>query len=327
MGWNRFNLTLLGVWPEPRKISNRSHRISTLIFWSTTFVTFTFICAPQTAHLILKSTSLDEVIENLSINVPIVFALVKQIVLRYHKEGNYSRLRSDLLEFTHISINLRICSPDTVAQRNIRRLVGTDTRTRSPNDAEDRENKPNDIHCLLYSDILDAICIPIAADLEQHAKHVGKWLGGVASSRHFPLRHRQEPELRGHVAGTAYGDGADSDLLLLLRHVSRGSRLTFMRPINCSQSGTRESGLRGRREQCRDVQGTAELHRAEALPIVQVRRAIAWLQRLPSLWCRDYVDVKSFKGSRWSWKIALISRYLYRRWFARRCFASLGTAW
>ncbi|XP_076683419.1 odorant receptor 4-like [Andrena cerasifolii] len=87
MGWNRFNLTLLGVWPEPRKISNRSHRISALIFWSTTFVTFTFICAPQTANLILKSTNLDEVIENLSINVPIVFALVKQIVLRYHKEA------------------------------------------------------------------------------------------------------------------------------------------------------------------------------------------------------------------------------------------------
>ncbi|XP_076621272.1 odorant receptor 4-like [Colletes latitarsis] len=84
MGWNRFNLTLLGVWPEPKKTSRR---ISTFIFWSTCFVTFTFICVPQTANLILKSTSLDEVIENLSINVPIAFALVKQIVLRYHKNA------------------------------------------------------------------------------------------------------------------------------------------------------------------------------------------------------------------------------------------------
>ncbi|CAL7939527.1 unnamed protein product [Xylocopa violacea] len=86
MGWNHFNLTLLGVWPEPRKISKTSRLMSNLVFWVTTLVTFTFICAPQTAYLILKSTSFDEVIENLSINVPIVFALIKQIVLRYHNE-------------------------------------------------------------------------------------------------------------------------------------------------------------------------------------------------------------------------------------------------
>ncbi|XP_076752785.1 odorant receptor 13a-like [Xylocopa sonorina] len=87
MGWNHFNLSLLGVWPEPRKISKTSRLMSNLVFWITTSVTFTFICAPQTAYLILKSTSLDEVIENLSINVPIVFALIKQIVLRYHNEA------------------------------------------------------------------------------------------------------------------------------------------------------------------------------------------------------------------------------------------------
>lgn len=91
MGWNRFNLTLLGVWPEPREISAALRLISEITFWFTSFVTFTFICAPQTANLILKSTSLDEAIENLSINVPIVFALVKQIVLRYHKDGNYNK--------------------------------------------------------------------------------------------------------------------------------------------------------------------------------------------------------------------------------------------
>ncbi|XP_006618821.1 odorant receptor 4-like [Apis dorsata] len=87
MGWNRFNLTLLGVYPEPRKMSRNSRLMSNLIFWFTTLVTFTFICAPQTANLILKSTSLDEVIENLSINIPIVFALIKQIVLRYYKKA------------------------------------------------------------------------------------------------------------------------------------------------------------------------------------------------------------------------------------------------
>ncbi|XP_017764085.1 PREDICTED: odorant receptor 13a-like [Eufriesea mexicana] len=87
IGWNRFNLTLLGVWPEPRKMSRGSRFLSSLIFWSTTFVAFAFICAPQTANLILKSSNLDEIIENLSINIPIAFALVKQIVLRYYKEA------------------------------------------------------------------------------------------------------------------------------------------------------------------------------------------------------------------------------------------------
>ncbi|XP_050475261.1 odorant receptor 13a-like [Bombus huntii] len=87
MGWNRFNLTLLGVWPEPRKVSRGSRLLSSIIFWFTTIVTFIFICAPQTANLVLKSTNLDEVIENLSINIPIAFALVKQIVLRYYKKA------------------------------------------------------------------------------------------------------------------------------------------------------------------------------------------------------------------------------------------------
>ncbi|XP_076221973.1 odorant receptor 4-like [Nomia melanderi] len=85
MGWSQFNLTLLGVWPEPRLISHRKRRISSFVFWFTSIVSFMFICAPQTARLVLKSTNLDEVIENLSINVPIAFALTKQLVLRYNK--------------------------------------------------------------------------------------------------------------------------------------------------------------------------------------------------------------------------------------------------
>ncbi|XP_076288337.1 uncharacterized protein LOC143212909 [Lasioglossum baleicum] len=91
VGWNQFNLTLLGVWPEPREVSTLSRRVSAFVFWFTSVVTFTFICAPQTVNLVLMSTSLDEVIENLSINVPIAFALAKQIVLRYHRKGNHCR--------------------------------------------------------------------------------------------------------------------------------------------------------------------------------------------------------------------------------------------
>lgn len=51
-------------------------------------MTFLFINAPQTADLILNTSSLDEAIENLSINIPIAFAMFKQIVLRYHGKGN-----------------------------------------------------------------------------------------------------------------------------------------------------------------------------------------------------------------------------------------------
>ncbi|XP_017889960.2 uncharacterized protein LOC108630898 [Ceratina calcarata] len=87
MGWNRYNLTLLGVWPEPRETSSLSRFLSNLIFWFGTVVTVTFICAPQTAYLVLRSSSLDEAIENLSVNVPIAFAVVKQAVLWYRKKA------------------------------------------------------------------------------------------------------------------------------------------------------------------------------------------------------------------------------------------------
>ncbi|KAI4497888.1 hypothetical protein M0802_007004 [Mischocyttarus mexicanus] len=97
IGWNRFNLTVLGVWPEPSKTTFLWRLLSAIIFWTSTTVTFLFICAPQTADLILNSTSLDEAIENLSINIPIVFALIKQIVLRYHGKA----LKSLLVEILH----------------------------------------------------------------------------------------------------------------------------------------------------------------------------------------------------------------------------------
>lgn len=92
IGWNRFNLTVLGVWPEPSKTTRLWRLTSASIFWTSTTVTILFICAPQTADLILNSTSLDEAIENLSINIPIAFAVIKQIVLRYNGKGDYDLL-------------------------------------------------------------------------------------------------------------------------------------------------------------------------------------------------------------------------------------------
>ncbi|XP_017795126.1 PREDICTED: odorant receptor 4-like [Habropoda laboriosa] len=87
MGWNRFSLSVLGVWPEPRKMSNLSRFASNFIFWFTTLITVVFICAPQMTHLVLKSTNLDEVIENLSVNIPMLFSLGKQIILRYRRKA------------------------------------------------------------------------------------------------------------------------------------------------------------------------------------------------------------------------------------------------
>ncbi|XP_035741503.1 odorant receptor 13a-like [Vespa mandarinia] len=84
IGWNRFNLSVLGVWPEPSKTTFLWRLTSASIFWTSTIVTLLFINAPQTADLILNSSSLDEAIENLSINIPIAFAVTKQIVLWYH---------------------------------------------------------------------------------------------------------------------------------------------------------------------------------------------------------------------------------------------------
>lgn len=87
MGWNKFNLSLLGVWPEPTRTSRASRYFRTIVFWLSFLVSFSFIILPQMAHLILQSTNLNEIVENLSINVPTLFALIKQIVLRYHGRG------------------------------------------------------------------------------------------------------------------------------------------------------------------------------------------------------------------------------------------------
>ncbi|XP_047345862.1 odorant receptor 13a-like isoform X1 [Vespa velutina] len=97
IGWNRFNLSVLGVWPEPSKTTFLWRLTSASIFWTSTTVTLLFINAPQMADLILNSTSLDEAIENLSINIPIAFAVTKQIVLRYHGKA----LKSLLVEIVN----------------------------------------------------------------------------------------------------------------------------------------------------------------------------------------------------------------------------------
>ncbi|XP_078038243.1 uncharacterized protein LOC144470680 [Augochlora pura] len=83
MGWTKYNLILLGVWPDPGTAHSR--QLSSFVFWSTVFVTVTFVNVPQMAYLILRSTNLDEAIENLSVNVPIMFALSKHVALRYHR--------------------------------------------------------------------------------------------------------------------------------------------------------------------------------------------------------------------------------------------------
>ncbi|XP_076656362.1 uncharacterized protein LOC143361007 [Halictus rubicundus] len=86
MGFTKYNLILIGVWPDPRVTAERSRQISSFVFWSTVFVTIMFVSLPQMSYLLLRSTNLDEAIENLSINAPVLFSLSKHASLRRHRK-------------------------------------------------------------------------------------------------------------------------------------------------------------------------------------------------------------------------------------------------
>lgn len=146
------------------------------------------------------------------------------------------------IEVLFFKENLCIFSSHVITLWNMRRLVLFDPGPRAPNDVEERQNKSHDINFLLRADLLHALCVHIVANLEQRAKHVGDRLGRTFASSDVSLQYQEESKLRDNLAGTIYGHGADSDLLLLLRHVSRVPDITFMRPINCSQSRSAESG-------------------------------------------------------------------------------------
>ncbi|XP_043519502.1 odorant receptor 13a-like [Frieseomelitta varia] len=85
LGWNRRNMELIGVWPEPTRTDERLPNFKVLFFM---FLIFLFGILPENVNLYFIWGDLDLVMESLTMaNVPAVNATIKFIYAWYYKES------------------------------------------------------------------------------------------------------------------------------------------------------------------------------------------------------------------------------------------------
>lgn len=90
VGWNKLNLELAGIWPEPT-LSNRTANYKSLIH---TTLIVAFISAPQCVNLFLLNGNLELITENLCLaNIPATGAALKILFTWYHREGMLEEIR------------------------------------------------------------------------------------------------------------------------------------------------------------------------------------------------------------------------------------------
>ncbi|XP_076683169.1 uncharacterized protein LOC143376575 [Andrena cerasifolii] len=85
IGWNRLNLKLIGIWPEPTATGRASLSYLSLIIilWM-----IAFIILPQTTNLFMLNGDLDLITNNLCVaNIPTTNAIVKILIISYYREG------------------------------------------------------------------------------------------------------------------------------------------------------------------------------------------------------------------------------------------------
>ncbi|KAK9309151.1 hypothetical protein QLX08_001108 [Tetragonisca angustula] len=85
LGWNRRNMELIGVWPEPTRTDERLPN-SKVLFSMSLIVLFGIL--PENANLYFVSGNFDLVMENLTMaNLPSANAMIKFIYAWYYKES------------------------------------------------------------------------------------------------------------------------------------------------------------------------------------------------------------------------------------------------
>ncbi|KOX73564.1 hypothetical protein WN51_01337 [Melipona quadrifasciata] len=85
LGWNRRNMELIGVWPEPTRTDERLPNFKVLFFLS---IIFLFGILPENVNLYFISGNLDLVMENLTMaNLPGVNAMIKFIYAWYYRKS------------------------------------------------------------------------------------------------------------------------------------------------------------------------------------------------------------------------------------------------
>nr|AXM05168.1 odorant receptor [Campoletis chlorideae] len=80
-GWNRFNMGVIGVWPEPNEGFLLRHRA-----WAYSLLIFVLIWIPQFASVSVFWGNINETIECLSTNVPVGVSVMKLVVFRYQRK-------------------------------------------------------------------------------------------------------------------------------------------------------------------------------------------------------------------------------------------------
>ncbi|XP_076683420.1 odorant receptor 13a-like [Andrena cerasifolii] len=85
IGWNRLNLGLCGIWPEPTTTKDAlwSYKSLIIIAWLAIFLTL-----PQTTNLFMLNGDLDQITTNLCLAIiPTVNAILKVLITSYYREG------------------------------------------------------------------------------------------------------------------------------------------------------------------------------------------------------------------------------------------------
>ncbi|KAL6267443.1 hypothetical protein P5V15_000519 [Pogonomyrmex californicus] len=86
IGWNRFNLNLVGIWPDPLQ-NSKQKGLSSCRFMVASFFMLGFMCIPQSANLIFIWGNVDMMTENLATaNIPVANAFMKAFTIWRHRK-------------------------------------------------------------------------------------------------------------------------------------------------------------------------------------------------------------------------------------------------
>ncbi|XP_053996907.1 odorant receptor 13a-like [Hylaeus anthracinus] len=84
IGWNRINLQLVGIWPEPMSSNERFANCKAVILCLWVIV---FVAAPQSIQLFMLGGDIEQMTQNLCLaNIPVINAVMKVIVTWYRRK-------------------------------------------------------------------------------------------------------------------------------------------------------------------------------------------------------------------------------------------------
>ncbi|XP_019700688.1 odorant receptor 13a-like [Harpegnathos saltator] len=88
IGWNRLNLGLVGIWPDPLQGPGQSGGLSRCRFLIASFLMLGFICIPQSVNLFFIWGNAEMMTENLATaNIPVTNAFMKAFTMWHHRKA------------------------------------------------------------------------------------------------------------------------------------------------------------------------------------------------------------------------------------------------